>query len=123
MKKIYVLLNIILLLLAIILFYFIYNQNNFKKMEQECVMHGGEWMNFVGGFSGKEIKTCNLPMKDAGKWCNDSEQCESELCAVPGDIEEENLSLASSGTCYKWSMKKSGYYIEDGLIVRLEVDY
>lgn len=123
MKKRNILLIILLALLLIVFAYFIYNKIHLKNMEKDCEAKGGVWESFIGGLSGREVNTCNLPTKDTGKWCNDSEQCESKLCAVPDGVGEEQLDTTSNGTCYGWIMENSGYYIENGKVVRLEVDY
>ncbi|MFH1503331.1 MAG: hypothetical protein ABIE36_01590 [Candidatus Diapherotrites archaeon] len=123
MKKRYIFLIIILVLLLIVVAYLIYNKinlNNLKKMEEECEAKGGVWNHHIG-FSGKWVNYCNLPTKDAGKWCNDSEQCESGLCAAPEEIEEDELGLIN-GTCYGWTVERTGNYVENGAVVRLEVD-
>ncbi len=93
------------------------------KTEGECIKQGGVWEK-IGM---RNIEQCNLPTSDAGKACNDSDQCEGTCIAenvqYVSKCSDTTLSTDGGkecdsdtdceGTCYnfKCSMDK---YTSDG---------
>jgi hypothetical protein len=121
MEKGYIFLIIILVLILIVLSYFIYNKVHLKNLQKDCEVKGGIWAYGGSPLLKKGFYYCDIPVKDEGKWCNDSEQCESGYCAVPGQFIGSELYNVSSGTCYS-RHAGSGYYMEDGRVLWTEVD-
>ncbi len=61
--------------------------------ESECLSVGGKW----GKFGLADFERCNLPTKDADKFCTDGGDCEAGLCISesPGGI---------TGKCPAWKL-------------------
>lgn len=65
--------------------------------EDQCKTLGGDW-DFV----------CNLPTKDAGKYCTDGSQCQAGLCLT-------ETQTSTAGKCPEWKFNYGCFSIlEDG---------
>ena len=98
LKKISKLFTLILSLLIVLIFlYLLYNK---VYLKYRCSKSGGEWEFVIqaGNYQ------CNMPVTDAGKPCEHSNQCESRACVrTETDI----------GKCYEWKGWQCARLIEN----------
>jgi hypothetical protein len=94
-----------------------YNESQFEVIpeninKETCPKLGGQWFyHFVAPDSPLADGVCNLPTTDAGKECQDSNECESYCQAAEGTESDSE----TTGTCYEFQRASCMQEVHNGV--------